>query len=129
MDKGIILTMYLEELLSKTEDNSSELSRRLIIEYLKLLVNYDKERQIYTQPRQLIDELDKQNSYELDTRLLHNRLVGNFSAQLSIFKLIPKNYPKRMLALFNCIVYLETSMPILSEMLSIMKGDYVDEYA
>ena len=110
--------MNLEELLSKTEGKRSELSRRLIIEYLKFVAYNDKERQIYTQPRQLIDELDKDNSYELDTRLLHNRLAYNFSAQLSIFKLIPKNYPERMLALFKCIIYQETSLVVRKLMMA-----------
>ena len=120
--------MYIEELLSKTEGKRSELSRRLIIEYLKFVAYNDKERLIHAQPKRLIDELDKENSYELDTRLLHNRLAYNFSAQLSIFKLIPKNYPEQMLALFKCIIYQETSMPILSELLNIIKREYEDEY-
>ena len=111
--------MYIKELLSEVEDKRSELSRRLIIEYLKY---------ISPQPNQLIDELESENSYELNNRLLHNRLVGNYSAQLSIFRLIPINYPKRMLALFNCIVYQETSMVIICEMLNIVKKEYEHEY-
>ena len=120
--------MNPEELLSTIEVRKSEINKRLIIEYLKFLVNNDKERYIYTQPKRLIDELVKENSYELDARLLHNRLAYNFSAQLSIFKLIPINYPERMLALFKCIIYQETSMPILSELLNITKREYEDEY-
>ena len=120
--------MNPEELVSTIEVKKSEINKRLIIEYLKFLVNNDKERLIYTQPRRLIDELEKKDSYELDSRCLHNRLVGNFSAQLSIFELIPKNYPEKTLAILNCIVYLETSMPILSRLLNIIKSDYEDEY-
>ena len=111
--------MHIEELISKTKGKRSELSRRLVIEYLKY---------ISPQPNQLIDELDGENSYELGIRLRRNWLIAKFSARLSIFRLIPINYPERMLALFKHIIYQETSMPTLSEMLNIVKREYEHEY-
>lgn len=128
MERDIIISMYPEVLLSKAQGKKSELGKRLIIEYLKFIAYNDKERLIYTQPMRLIHELDSENSYELDTRLLHNRMAYNFSSQLSIFKLIPINYPERILTLFKCIIYQETSMSILSELLYIIKSEYEYEY-